>query len=243
MSQLSQCSIFGRGLNINNNYYGRPSTQGEELNMGASSKLSSYESMRKSKRSIKTAVERENDNDFKFNVQPIRMSLFFNSTQRESLKLPINSEQNIQNSENCEKNTNLNTPTNNNKKIDQGALLMRFRLLNQEKKKSLDLEQIKEKNKERIKTVYVNNTQSDIKFIENSKNKKNPVLLRKNYRYRAKKKGTIVNRTLNSDLFCLDEKFKSQVVEKSWPEHILKEYQKKLKEKIKLMQKEITQVK
>ena len=103
MSQLSQCSIFGRDLNINNNYYGRPSTQGEELNMGTSSKLSSYESMRRSKRSIKTAVERENDNEFKFNVQPIRMSLFFNSAQRESLKLPINSEQNIQNTE---KNTN-----------------------------------------------------------------------------------------------------------------------------------------
>ena len=239
MSQLSQCSIFGRDLNINNNYYGRPSTQGEELNMGTSSKLSSYESMRRSKRSIKTAVERENDNEFKFNVQPIRMSLFFNSAQRESLKLPINSEQNIQNTE---KNTNVNTPINSNEKIDQGALLMRFRLLNQEKNKSIDLEKIKEKNKERIKTVYVNNTQSDIKFIENSKNKKNPVLLRKNYRYRAKKKGTIENRTLNSDLFCLDEKFKSQVVEKSWPEHILKEYQKKLKAKIKLMQKEIHQV-
>lgn len=242
MSQLSQCSIFGRLNNNNNNYFGRPSTQGEEFNMGTSSKLSSYES-RKSKRSIKTAVERENENEFKFNVQPIRMSLFFNSNQRESLKLPINSEQNIQ-TENCEKNTSLNTPTNNNsKKIDQGALLMRFRLLNHQKKKSFDREQIKEKNKERIKTVYVNNTQSDIKFIENNKNKKNPVLLRKNYRYRAKKKANIENRTSNSELFCLDEKFKSQVVEQSWPEYVLKEYQKKLKEKIKVMQKEINQVK
>jgi len=232
-SQISQNSIFARSIKFHN--HGRPSTQGNDQNMGASSKLS-FESLGKAR--LRTAAERESDSSdkdkFKSDIKPIRMSMFFGN-KRESVELSRRKNEEISEKiENKSKNI-----------IEKGPFLMRFRLLNQEKEKlPKDLNECQEKiKKRRIKTAYINNTQVDIKIIENSKNSKNEVvLLKRKFLNHKKNHGKVINKTSNSD-FCLDEKFRSQVVEKNWPESVLKEYKMKLKEKIKSMEKELNKMK